>query len=233
MLYIAICDDDAVLCNHIESYLWDYIQTKTVKVDIYYTGEKLYKAMCDGQHYDLVFLDIEFKEMNGVELGRKIREELNNNNVQIVYISGKQEYAMDLFSVRPMNFLIKPFSKQDLLSNLEMAIRLVQAQNNCFECKSEAEWIRIPYGQILYFESDNRKVNIHTEQGIKTMYGILNKISEITPKDFIRIHQSYLINRIYIKKWKHNEVTLVNDEIIPVSNTYRKKLAEVFFSSER
>lgn len=233
MFYIAICDDDKVLCNQMESDLKDYIQSKDIKVDIYYTAEKLYEAMQNGNHYDLIFLDIEFRAMDGVELGRKIRDELNNNISQIVYISGNQEYAMDLFSVRPMNFLIKPFSKQELVDNLETAKRLVQSQNNCFECKCDSEWLRIPYNQIMYLESDNRKIKIHTEQGIKTMYGVLNKISDTFPMEFIRIHQSYLVNRIYIKMWKHNEITLVNEEVVPVSSTYRKKLAEVIFSNER
>lgn len=233
MFYIAICDDDEVLCNHIESDLLGSSKTNDIKVNIFYTAEKLYEAMHNGRHYDLIFLDIEFREMNGVELGRKIRNELNNNTSQIVYISGNQEYAMDLFSVRPMNFLVKPFSKQELLDNLETAMRLVQSQNNCFECKCDSEWLRIPYNQIMYLESDNRKIKIHTQYDSKTMYGVLNKVSDGMPSEFIRVHQSYLVNRIYIRKWKHNEITLVNDEIVPVSSTYRKKLAEVIFSNER
>lgn len=233
MFYIAICDDDKVLCNQMELDLKDFIQTKDIKVDTFYTAEKLYDAMRNGSHYDLIFLDIEFKTMDGVELGCKIRNELNNNIAQIVYISGNQEHAMELFPSRPMNFLIKPFSKHDVLDNLETAKRLVQLQNNCFECKCDSEWLRIPYSQIMYLESDNRKIKIHTEQEIKTMYGVLNKISDTLPMEFIRIHQSYLVNRIYIKMWKHNEITLVNEEIVPVSSTYRKKLAEVIFSNER
>ncbi len=233
MFYIAICDDDKVICNQMELDLKDCMHTQDIKVDTFYTVEKLYDAMRNGKHFDLIFLDVEFRTMDGVELGHKIRDELNNNIAQIVYISGNQEHAMELFSVRPMNFLVKPFLKQDLLENLETAIRLVQVNNNCFECKCNSEWLRIPYNQIMYLESDNRKIKIHTDQGIKTMYGVLNKISDTLPMEFIRIHQSYLVNRSYIKMWKHNEITLVNEEVVPVSSTYRKKLAEVIFSNER
>lgn len=229
MFRIAICDDDEVFCNQLEKYMWSYIVNKEIEVDIYYSGEKIYDVLKNGNYYDILFLDIELNLMNGVELGKKIRNELNNNEIQIIYISGKQDYAMELFEVRPTNFLIKPLEKEVVLYNLNRVMKFIDATNICFECKIGSEWHRIPFGEIIFFESDNRKVIIHAKSKTIAVYGTLNKIEQNVPRYFVRIHQSYLVNRSYIKHWKYNGVTLINGDIIPISQSYRKKLSNGLF----
>lgn len=70
------------------------------QVDVYYDGESFCRALDNGDGYHLVFLDIELAEMNGVGVGHYIRERKNNNRMQIVFISGKRDYAMELFEIR-------------------------------------------------------------------------------------------------------------------------------------
>ena len=73
---LAICDDDELLCEKFESYIDDYIRRGIVHCEVYYSGEKLYDDMASGKCFDLVFLDIELKKIGGIELGHRIRDEI-------------------------------------------------------------------------------------------------------------------------------------------------------------
>lgn len=233
MFCVAICDDDEILCAQLERMLEPYIEKGSIKADVFYSGEKLYDALSHVQHYDLIFLDIELPFMNGVDLGNKIRTELENERTHIVYISGKQAYAMVLFAVRPMNFLVKPISEKTVIENVERAMRLSQMYDSFFEFKFGKEYFRIPYGDILYFESSNRKIQIHTKYGIKESYGRISTLEKKTPPNFVRIHHSYLVNRMYVTYWKSEEILLTGTISLPVSQSYRKSVGRFLLQSER
>lgn len=233
MFHIAICDDEVILCTQLEKYLEDYICRGIVRTEVFYSADKLYEALLRGEYYDLIFLDIEFRLSSGVEIGHRIREELEDEKVQIVYISAKQSYAMELFSVRPLNFLVKPISERDVIDNVDKAIALSRIYGSFFEFKFGPDNHRIPYGSILYFESNNRKIYIHTKRDTKELYGRLNEIEAAAPHTFIRIHQSYLINRMYVTYWNPEEIILINDCRLPVSQTYRKEMCKALMQSER
>ena len=126
MLRIAICDDDREFCNQIRTYLFHYSLHSEFDIDvkIFTTGEELIKDMESTGAFELIFLDIEFETMNGVEIGRQIRNFSLQDITQIVYVSSKESYAMQLFKVRPMDFLIKPVTKQDISRIMNLYARL-------------------------------------------------------------------------------------------------------------
>ncbi len=219
---VAICDDEEVVCGQIESFLEPLVAEGQVRTDVFYSGEKLYQELAKGRRYDLIFLDIEFEAMDGVELGRKIREELQDETIHIVYISAKQTYAMELFQIRPLNFLTKPLLQSKVIDNVEKAMRLSRRYNDSFVFHKNKQQYREFYGEILYFESKGRKIHIHTKRGTHEFYGKLNEIEEAAPNDFIRIHQSYLVNNTYVKKWTYEEAYLANGTKLSISQLYRK-----------
>ena len=114
MLYIAICDDDEGVCAELERMLYDYAEQNKIQIDIdiWYRGESLCRFLREKEQIpDVLFLDIELLTTNGIEVGRFIREEQENMETAIVYISANSSYAMDLFRVQPTDFLIKPLDK--------------------------------------------------------------------------------------------------------------------------
>lgn len=233
MFCVAICDDDEPMCSQLEQALDPYRKQGLIHSELFYSGETLYNALENGEHYDLVFLDIELCAMNGVDVGKKIRDVLGNEKIHIIYISAKQEYAMELFSVRPMNFLVKPISAKMIIENVEKAMALSELYDACFEFKFGKEFFRIPYGDILYFESCNRKILIHTKTGIKETYGKLKTLEKQVPPNFVRIHQSYLVNRIYIAYWNYGEIRLTNEHVLPISQAYRKTVSGFLLQSNK
>jgi DNA-binding LytR/AlgR family response regulator len=230
MLNIAICDDENAICNQLENIILDISPKYNMKIeiDIFYTAENLYKNLLNKNKYDLIFLDIELKYMSGVQLGKKIREDINDQITQIIYISSKTSYAMELFSIRPLDFLIKPISTKKVDKTFSTAMKLIKNKNNFFNYQKEKECHRIPITDILYFESNNRQINIYTLNGKYSFYGTLKEIfNRLNDYGFVFIHRSYLININHVKIFKYNKVTLTDNTILNITQTFRKNLREL------
>ena len=233
MYKVAVCDDEAVICSQFEGALASCIADRKIDLDVFYSGEELVRQLNEGQRFDLLFLDIELRLMNGVEAGRYIRNELGDEMMQIVYISAKQQYAMELFELRPLNFLVKPLSEEIIVKTLDKAMKLSGISSTCFSLKKGAEIIRIPYGSIDYIESDGRKIKVHTGEVVYDMYDKLNHIEEMLPDFFLRIHQSYIVNTMRVKRWKAAEACISETTVIPISRNYRKKVSTYLLRAEQ
>ena len=233
MFSVAVCDDDELLCEKIEACLKAYQPQGLVRCESYYSGEKLYADMLRGEAFDLIFLDIELKAMNGVNQGDKIRTQLQHLKSHIVYISAKSEYAMELFAVRPLNFLVKPVQERDIINNLEKAMKLSQYYDDYIKFQRGAELYSVAYGEVRYFSTTGRKVEIHTTSVNLDFYGKLDDIQAKTPPGFIRIHKSYLIHETYVKKWEYEMVVMDQGEQLSISPRYRKTVRETLLKRWR
>ena len=83
------------------------------------------------------FLDIQLPDDSGIEIGRFLRKCSTNTNLQIIFISGNPGYAMELFKIRPMDFLIKPFSEKEVLIYWMNILRKQRHQPNVFYINSK------------------------------------------------------------------------------------------------
>ena len=135
MYRIGICDDDRILCSELEEQIRRISGKMGVKAEteVWGSGESLREDLEKGFRLDLLFLDIELVQANGVDVGRFIRNELNDMEMHIVYISSKQNYAMQLFKIQPLDFLIKPVPKDQLREVLSRSIRQRRDSGGYFE----------------------------------------------------------------------------------------------------
>lgn len=236
MLRIAICDDEEALCSSFEEMLLRIARERSEQfdIDVFYSGEELYKYIEAGEQFDLILLDIELKMMNGVEVGYKIRNDLQNDITQIVYISGNESYAMELFQVRPLNFLIKPVTYERMQSMMNTAMRIVNKGNQFFEYQFKHASYKVPIKDILYFESENRKINIITTDEVYSFYGTIDEVfKKVKQYNFLDIHKSYLVNYNYIVKFEYRQVTLSNKRILPISQMNRKRIRAMQLQIEK
>ena len=200
---------------------------------MFYSGEDLCLSLKENIYFDIIFLDIELKLMTGIDVGKRIREVFLNETTQLIYISGKESYAMELFQVRPLYFLIKPITYKKIETVLLTAFRLIQKGNQVFEYQSSHITSKVQIKNILYFESCNRKVNIVTENNQDCFYDTLNNVSEILKKfNFLLIHKSYLVNYNHVIKFEYHQVTMINNIILPISQPKRKGIRELHFLLE-
>lgn len=224
MFRAAVCDDVQAMCTDIEQIILDYQKycAEKIEVLIFLSGEELYRVMKEGQAFDLIFLDIELYKLSGIDVAKQIREEFNDNITQIVYISAKKDYVFDLFKSRPLNFLVKPISREKIIDELRLAMKLHLNNNLLFEFSYKYTTYRIPYKKIIYFASNDRKIHIITEDREYEFYGKLSELEkQVQELDFIQIHKSYLVNYQYIAEINYENIKLVNGEELNISKAYR------------
>lgn len=151
---IGICDDEKETCAQLEEWCYKYGKEKNINVEVYvwYTGESLCDDILNHKEYlDVLFLDIELITTDGIRVGNFIREELKNLETTIIYISSKSSYAMQLFQVQPLGFLIKPLEVEGVEKILNKCIQLYEMKNQEFEYFSKGIFYKIPYKEIIYF----------------------------------------------------------------------------------
>lgn len=231
MFRIAICDDNEAVCSKIENIIDDFFKTEIIRyeIDSFQSGEELLKELDDHVKYDLIYLDIELSQLSGIMVGHYIREHLLDDCTQIAFISAKTSYALELFQIRPIHFLVKPFTPKQVIDILEKAMELQGRQIKLFGYKTGKLENRIPYKEILYFSSDAKKIIVHKKRGLDYFYGKLSEL-KLPSADFIQIHKSYIINKQYVIRFKFDSVRLTNEEVLPISRIYRKTVREILMS---
>ena len=173
---IAICDDINEMCVCIENKVDGILKNKSIgyEIDIFNSGEELCR-MLDEIRYDLIFLDIEFPKMDGIEIGKYIREIKKDNITQIVYVSGRKKYAMELFQVRPIDFIVKPLEDKQLERVIDIYIDIMGGMKNFFEYRKSYSHKKVELYKIMYFIRDNRKVTVVTSEEKDAFYESLER----------------------------------------------------------
>lgn len=224
---IAICDDEIVTCNTLEEYISNYATAHQIRVDVdvFYSGEALSKHLTDDSNYEILFLDIELPNISGVEVGNYIRNSLNNEILDIVYISSKKHYALKLFEMRPLDFLIKPISQKKIDKVMDILVKKSIIKSQKFTCSIEHVYHTFLLRDILYFKSDDKKIVIITMSGsTPSFYGKLSDIEPRLSASFVAIHKSYLINMEYVKSYSYEWVCMINNDILNISKARRKEI---------
>lgn len=226
MYRIAICDDNIHICESIEKLIvkYGYDMGLDIEVDIYYNGEKLCEKLNEKELYDLIFLDIELLNISGIDVARFIRKELKDDVLNIVYISAKEQYALELFKTQPFDFLVKPLKDMDVLCVLKQVIKKIDKGKKYFEFGINRTVYRVRFNEIVYFQSDKRKIILVTTNERIEFYGNLTAVYKSLPEEFIRVHKSYIINDNYACEYTYEWVKMTNDEIIMISKPYRKEV---------
>lgn len=230
MYKIGICDDDKILCSVLEEQIYELSKQTEIKVDVevWYSGESIQNDLEKGIELDLLFLDIELVQKNGIAVGNFIRNEMENMQTHIVYISSKESYAMQLFKVQPLDFLIKPISAENIREVLIRSVKQKSSADTYFEYQKGNSIFRVPVRNIAYFMSMDKKIIMVKKDGkgkfsLEEFYGKLKKIAETLPADFLMIHQSYVINQAYVSEYSYEMVKMVNGENLNISKPYRKE----------
>lgn len=229
-----ICDDEKSTCAEIEQMLRHFAFEKCVKLeaDVFFDGNALTRYLKQEKAPDILFLDIELPGVNGVEIGKYIRDILRNSEMFLVYISSKKEYALELFQNQPFDFLVKPIKKEKLYHVMEKIMNIAGRNERNFTYQNQGNTYCIMYKDILYFQSDGRKVNIVMENDVQSFYGRLSEVEETCPESlFLRIHKSYLINLYNVKEITYKWVKMANEDVLDISRSnrvmIRRKVMEI------
>lgn len=217
MIRLAICDDDikvlSVLQKMIETQYGDQIQ-----VTRYQSSEEILFTYEEKKYipFDIILIDIVLKRENGIELAKKLQTA--SRRVKIIFITGYLEFAPDIFEIEPVYLLKKPVSAIKLVDAIDKAIEKIdKEEKQLITLCAKGTIFQVNVGCISYVESDGRKLLVHQNENVLSIYMKLDDLEKKLGEMFLRCHHSYLVNMSFIKKFSTKEILLMDDTVIPVS----------------
>lgn len=236
MLNIAICDDEKYICDFLKKSVMDCLAKADIEgnVTVFDDGQPLvdfYRE--DKANFDIILLDITMKKCDGMTAAKIIRS--MDSSVMIVFVTSSAEYVFTGYEVRAFRYILKP----ELLHGFtgvfkECLDELTHSNEQRFTFQKASETVSIPLKDIFYFESDKRIIIVKSATEEYSFYGKLDDIEEqLKKQDFVRCHQSFLVNAKKISSVRLNELSLNNGEVISVSKRRAKETNEAFLWAMR
>ena len=203
-LNIAICDDNKLVLENEKALIEETLKEMGIpyKMDKYQNPENLIK---NAWQYDLVFLDVEMDEVNGIVAAESIHN--INKECLLFFVTNHEvymDYAMNEYAFR---FWVKPMSKEKLKFGLESALKRLESNNKCIEFNTDRNVVNIPINKIIFICAENKKTTIVTvdEQFVVDRpYKVVKDM--INSYFFYESHASYYVNLNYVKAYSPSHV---------------------------
>ncbi|EOS67042.1 LytTR family DNA-binding domain-containing protein [Oscillibacter sp. 1-3] len=222
MLRIGICDDSADARIALRAALERALDRRRGAGTFFEfsSGEGLLRWLeKHAGELDMVFLDIEMGELDGMETARRLRAA--DEGLQLVFVTGYTDYVFDGYSVGALGYLMKPAQPERLDEVLDRGLEArLREEDKVFLCRSGETMYRIPKKAILYFSSDRRQVSCVSTARTYTFYGKLDEVERTVGDSFVRVHQRYLVRAGAVERMDGGQIFL-GEEVLPVSRAHR------------
>lgn len=228
ILKCAIVDDEPLALELLKSYVK---KTSVLELNGAYSSAIEAMKMLPDNPVDLLFLDIQMPELNGLEFSHMVPED-----TRIVFTTAFGQYALDGYKVNALDYLLKPISYTDFLQSVNKAVQWFDRKRvtdneptdkpDFIYVKSDYKLIQISLKDILYIEGLKDYVKIHLEGESRPILSLtsLKALEEKLPTDrFIRVHRSYIVQKQKIKVIDKARIVF-GKEYIPVSESYKQEL---------
>lgn len=181
---------------------------------------------------DLLFLDVQMPGLSGIDVGKRLEVV---KSPYIVYVTAYDRYAMEAFDVQALDYLLKPLRAERFSAAVQRARRSLQRDGHAvgdghLQVREGRRLFAIPWSEILYLESANQYVRVHTEGREHLLARSLASLEKILPQDrFVRIHRSALVNLEFVEQVVGlgngtHEVILLNGQRLTLSRSRRAAL---------
>lgn len=225
MIKIAICDDSKVDVEQLETVL-DTLCHYQIYYDVYFSAEELLECVAmHREEYHLYIFDIEMPHMTGLELAKEIRK--IDTNALFVFLTGYDQYVMDVFKVVTFDYISKPITTEKLEAVLLRAIQYLEIVKQDFVFHFRRSQFRVSCNDILYIEKKGRQAVIHTIQENFNANMTVSEIWEqLDSRLFMHIRMSYIINLEHLRAIDGDEVIMDNGERLLVARMHKQELKE-------
>lgn len=223
MFSIAICDDEEYFCMRERQLILKYLTNKSFKctIDMFQSGKELLKLKESISQYDIIFLDVNMEEIDGIETAKEIRK--ITRSVYIVFVTAFITYALEGYKVDAVRYLIKDDESLEKAINecLETILKKMDYEEHKITFEFQEGKRKICLENIVYIESNLHKLVFHMagKEAVKyTMYAKLDDVNGLLQNaGFCRIHKSYLVNFKYVESVKRYKAVLSDGQSLGIS----------------
>lgn len=221
---IAVCDDDRAVIEQVEQYI-ETINDKSLEYEVFFCAEELQRYItAQDVNFDVFILDIEMKEMSGIDFAKKFREE--NVNALIIFMTSHSQYVFDVFETITFDFIEKPLTFEKMKKMLEKTKKYLGIERKSFVFSYRKNNYSIAFSNISYLEKEGRKVWIYTTDDKKYQSNMtLEEIwLQLDAEIFGLLNKSLIVNVSKIEGIVGESVLLQGDKQLYISRDYKKEL---------
>jgi DNA-binding LytR/AlgR family response regulator len=229
-LKIAVCDDDSRELERISYFIDTYKRESKVPLTCktFQSSTELISSMVSGD-YDILLLDILMPGINGMQAAHEIRA--FDAGVKIVFLTSSPEFAVESYSVKAYDYILKPVSKDKLFSILDAVIAEEQKPLEGLTVKTRLGMARILFSRLAFVEIMNKKLYFHlTDGSVQEVTGSLSAFEEklLARAEFVKVHRSYIVNLWQVSELGAKELITHAGKTVPISRLLYGKVREAY-----
>ncbi len=221
MLQIAIIEDELEYIETLKGYFEEYQHETTSKfqLHIFRDGKEFLKSFQGG--YDIILLDIEMPESNGMEVAEVIRK--NDQTVVIMFITKIAKYAIHGYSVGALDYILKPMNYYAFQSKMARAMdRAKNRKDEEFLLNAREGVQKLRYNEVYYIEVQDHTLIYHTANADFTMRGTMRKLEEeFKLRNFAKCSNHCLVNLFHVQCVK-KDIVVVAGKNLEISRRMRE-----------
>jgi two-component system LytT family response regulator len=224
---ILICDDEVKYVNELKVHVQEYMKNHFIQCSIEASSSPK-EFLKKNRTYDLVFLDIQMPEINGLEIAHKLKE--RNSKVVIFFVTAYNKYQDDAMDLQIFRFFEKPFDVKRLYSSLDKAMEYIDGSYVDVFVQNNTEHIRILVDDIIYIKRDNRKNYLFTKDNTFVIRESIMEWNNRLPTTFFYlVHKSFLVNLHYVTKYNYTELFLNETIRVPIASRKQAEFHKFWF----
>ena len=218
---IAICDDLKECRLSVKCYTEEYFKLRHMEysIDEFKTGDDLLRA---DENYDILFLDIELGDSNGIAVAKEIQKKCKNTVILVV--TAYHQYLDDAMDLQVTRYIDKPATQKRIFSALDKALSVINESIITLRMK-DSQVARLKASDIIYTEAKLKGVFIYTKETVYRVKETMKQLRSMLAASYFAVpHNSYIVNMNHIKSFQRNEITLTQPyEDIRISVATRKQ----------
>ncbi|MCQ4637396.1 LytTR family DNA-binding domain-containing protein [Anaerovorax odorimutans] len=230
---IAIVDDLESEAQKLSGFITKYCDEHFLRADIraYESGSKLLDDL-QPPFFDVLFLDIFMKDMNGLDLARSLRDRGYDN--LIVFSTISTDYAVNGYSVQAFDYLVKPYDYDRFHETMDRCMEELSNKSRYIVVKESRTYVKIRLDNIIYTDYHNHYIQIHTPVRVVKSYMSFSDFSKLLEPypQFLNCYRNCIVNMDHVAALKGYEFILKNGDIMPITRNRKTDIRQKYADYE-